>query len=87
MEQLLAKQARIKEVVNKAFLSVTGLEQKAKEPLYCQVMNIAEVIQQLQQRVVDLELQIIPHTPQEEHNQQEITAQSTVERIKALIKE
>jgi uncharacterized protein YaaN involved in tellurite resistance len=48
---------------------VTGLEQKAKEPLDHQVMKLAEVIQQLQQRVMDLELQIIPSTPQEEREQ------------------
>jgi hypothetical protein len=63
------KQIGIEEAVNRAFLSVTGLEQKAEEPLECQVMKLAEVIQQLQQRVVDLELQTIPSTPQEERDQ------------------
>jgi vacuolar-type H+-ATPase subunit D/Vma8 len=58
-----------KKLVNKAFHSVTDLEQKAKEPLDHQVMKLAEVIQQLQQRVVELELQIIPRTLQEEHDQ------------------
>jgi uncharacterized protein YaaN involved in tellurite resistance len=48
---------------------VTSLEQKAEEPLDCQVMKLAEVIQQLQQRVMDLELQIIPSTLQEERDQ------------------
>jgi hypothetical protein len=51
-EKLLAKQIRIKEVVNRSFLSVIGLEHKAKEPIKCQVMKLVEVIQQLQQRVV-----------------------------------
>jgi hypothetical protein len=32
-EQLLAKQIGIEEAVNRAFHSVTGLEQKAEEPL------------------------------------------------------
>jgi hypothetical protein len=50
-------------------------------------MKLVEVIQQLQQRVVDLELQIIPSTSQEEHDQREITAQGTVERIKELTEE
>jgi hypothetical protein len=50
-------------------------------------MNLVEVIQQLQQRFVELELQTIPSTPQEESNKQEMIAQSTVERIKALIEE
>jgi hypothetical protein len=86
-EKLLAKQIGIEEAVNKAFLSVTGLEQKAEDPIECQVMTLAEVIQQLQQRVMDLELQTIPQTPQEVHDQREITAQSTVERIKALSEE
>jgi hypothetical protein len=61
-EQLLAKQIGIEEAVNRAFRSVTGLEQKAEEPIECQVMKLAEVIQQLQQRVVELELQAIPST-------------------------
>jgi chromosome segregation ATPase len=86
-EQLLAKQIGIEEAVNRAFLSVTGLEQKAEEPLDHQVMKLAEVIQQLQQRVMDLELQIIPSTPQEERDQREITARGTVERIKELTEE
>jgi hypothetical protein len=86
-EQLLTKQIRIKEVVNRAFFFVTGLEKKAEEPLECQVMKLAEVIQKIQQRVVELELQTIPGTLQEERDQQEMTAQSTVERIKALNEE
>jgi hypothetical protein len=36
---------------------------------------------------MDLELQIILRTPQEERDQQEITAPSTIERIKALTEE
>jgi hypothetical protein len=46
-EQLLTKQVGIEEVVNRAFRFVTGLEQKAKEPLDHQVMKLVEVIQQL----------------------------------------
>jgi hypothetical protein len=66
---------------------VTGLEQKAEEPIERQVMKLAEVIQQLQQRVVELELQTIPQTPQEVHNQRELNAQSAFERIKTLVAE
>jgi len=62
-EQLLTKQIWIEEVVNRAFHFVTGLEQKVEEPIESQVMKLAEVIQQLQQRVMELELQTIPHTP------------------------
>jgi hypothetical protein len=50
-------------------------------------MKLAEVIQQLQQRIVDLEIQTIPQTPQEVHDQREITARSTMETIKALTDE
>jgi hypothetical protein len=66
---------------------MTGLEKNAKEPLEYQVMKLSEVIHQLQQRVVDLELQIIPSTPQEERDQREIIARGIVERIKELTKE
>jgi hypothetical protein len=81
------KQIGIEELVNRAFRSVSGLEQKAKEPIERQVMKLAEVIQQLQQRVVELELQAILSTPQEERDQREVNARSTVERIKALTEE
>ena len=53
----------IEEEVNRAFHSVTSLEHKEEEPIECQVMKLAEVIQQLQQRVVELELQAILSTP------------------------
>jgi hypothetical protein len=46
----------MEEAIKRSFHSVTILEQKVKEPLYYQVMKLIEVIQQLQQRVVDLEL-------------------------------
>jgi hypothetical protein len=46
------KQIGIEEAVNRAFHSMTGLEQKAEEPIENQVMKLAEVIQQLQRRVV-----------------------------------
>jgi hypothetical protein len=68
---LLAKKIGMEEEVNRAFFSVTGLEQKREEPFERQVMKLAEVIQQLQQRVVELELQTIPSTPQEVHDQRE----------------
>jgi hypothetical protein len=55
-EKLLMKQIGIEEVVNRAFFSVTGLEHKAEDPIERQVMTLVEVIQQLQQRVIDLEL-------------------------------
>jgi hypothetical protein len=42
------------------------------------------VIQQLQQRITDLELCAVPETPQDVRDQREATARSTVERLKAL---
>jgi hypothetical protein len=59
----------MEEAVNRAFHSVTSLEQKREEPFERQVMKLVEVIQQLQQRVMELELQTIPSTPQEVHDQ------------------
>jgi hypothetical protein len=50
------KQIGIEEEVNKAFLSMIGLEQKTEEPIERQVMKLSEVIQQLQQRVMELNL-------------------------------
>jgi hypothetical protein len=50
-------------------------------------MKLDEVIQQLQQRVMELELHTIPSTPQEVCNRGEMNAWSTVERIKALTEE
>jgi hypothetical protein len=46
-----------------------SLEKKAEEPIEHQVMKLVEVIQQLQQRVMELYLQTIPQTPQEVHDQ------------------
>jgi hypothetical protein len=86
-EQLLMKKIGIKEAINRAFFSMIGLEQKVEEPIECQVMKLAEVIQQLQQRVVEIEIQAILSTPQEERDQREVNAQSIVERIKSLIEE
>jgi hypothetical protein len=59
----------MEEEVNRGFHSIIGLEQKREEPFECQVMKLAKVIQQLQQRVMELDLQTIPSTPQEVHDQ------------------
>ena len=83
-EKLLAKQRGIEEAFNRSFLSLIGLEQKAEEPIEHQVMKLAEVIQKIQQRVMELELQTIPWSPQEVRDQWELNAQSAVERIKSL---
>ena len=49
--------------------------------------QLAEAIQQLQQHIVDLELRTVPKTPEDVRDQREATAQSAVERIKALAME
>jgi hypothetical protein len=81
------EQIRVKEVVKKEFLFVIGFEQMEEDPIVNQVMKLAEAIQQLQQRVTELELQIVPSTPQEVQDQREATTQSIVERINKLAME
>jgi hypothetical protein len=46
-----------------------------------------KAIQQLQQRIKDLELCTVPETPHDVRDQREATSQSTVERIKTLAME
>jgi hypothetical protein len=60
---LITEQARVKEAVNKALCSVTGLEKKEEDPMEHKVGKLVEAIQQLQQRITYLELQIVPSTP------------------------
>jgi hypothetical protein len=55
-EKLLTEKLRVKEAVNRALHSMTGLEKKVEEPVEHQVAQLAEAIQQLQQRITDLEL-------------------------------
>jgi hypothetical protein len=59
---LLAKQVGVKEAVNMTHFSVTGLEHKEEDPVEHQVAQLAESIQNLQQRITDIELQTIPST-------------------------
>jgi tetrahydromethanopterin S-methyltransferase subunit B len=42
-----------------------GLAQMEEETIESQVGKLAEAIQQLQERVAELELQLVPSTPQE----------------------
>jgi predicted nucleic acid-binding Zn-ribbon protein len=81
------EQLEVKEVVNIALRSMKVLEIKAEDRVTHQVNQIIEAIQQLQQRIVDLELCIVPETPQDVRDQREENYQSTVERIKALTME
>jgi low affinity Fe/Cu permease len=64
-EQLLAEQLRVKEAVSRALHSVIGLEKKDEKLVEHQVAQLAEAIQQLQQRIADLELRTVPNTPQD----------------------
>jgi chromosome segregation ATPase len=86
-EQLLVEQLEVKEAVSRALRSVTVLEIKAEDRVMQQVEQLAEAIQQLQQCIADLELRTVPETPQDVRDQREATAQSAVERIKALAME
>jgi hypothetical protein len=78
-EQLLVKQVGVKESVRRALRSLTSLEKMEEDIVENQVAKLDEAIQQLQQRVVELELQIVQSTPQEVRDQREATAQSAVE--------
>jgi hypothetical protein len=61
-----------------------GLEKMEEDPVDNKVTKLAKSIQQLQQRVAELELQTMPSTPQEVRDHREATSWSVVERIKAL---
>jgi hypothetical protein len=74
----------VKEAVTRALRSVSGLAQMEEETTESQVEKFVESIQQLQERVVELELKIVSRTPQEVRDQREETTRSAVERIGAL---
>jgi hypothetical protein len=61
-----------------------GLEQKEEEPVEHQLAQLTKTIQQLQQRIIDLELRTVPNTLQDVQDQQESIARSVVERINNL---
>jgi hypothetical protein len=50
-------------------------------------MNLAKAILQLQARVIESELQEVPSTPQEVHDQREESDKRVVERIRVLASE
>jgi hypothetical protein len=86
-DQLLAEQTVVKEAVTRALRSVSGLAQEEPESTEMQVGKLVEAIQQLQARVMELEIQAVPSTPQEVHDQREEAARNAVERIRALASE
>jgi hypothetical protein len=51
------------------------------------VGKLSESIQQLQARVMELQIQVVPSTPQEVRDQREETTRNEVEIIKALTSE
>jgi hypothetical protein len=84
---LITEQLEVKEAVNRALFSVMVIEIKVEDQVTQQVEKIAEAIQKLQQHIVDLYLRAVPETPHDVRDQREATAQSAVERIKALAME
>jgi hypothetical protein len=48
------------------------------------VVKLVEKIQQLQVRIIELEAQEVPSSPQEVCDQREETAENTIVRIRAL---
>ena len=74
----------VKEEVNKACHSVPGLAQEEQDSIEIQVVKLVETIQQLQARIIELDVQVVPSTPQEVHDQREETAKNEVERIISL---
>jgi vacuolar-type H+-ATPase subunit I/STV1 len=63
---------------------VTVVEVKVEERVPQQVAQLEEVIWQLQQHIADLEIRVVPDTPQDVRDQREATARSIVKRLKAL---
>jgi hypothetical protein len=77
----------VKEAVTRALFSVLGLAHMEEETMENQVGKLVEYIHQLQSRVAELELQVVPRTPQEVRDQREETTRSTIETIKVLASE
>jgi hypothetical protein len=77
----------VKEAVNKELLSVPGLAQGEHESVKVQVVKLTKAIQQLQARITELEIQEVPSTPQEVHNQREEATKNVVGRIRSLASE
>jgi predicted nucleic acid-binding Zn-ribbon protein len=71
-------------MVHRALLSMTVVEVKTEEKFPQKVAQLEEVIQQLQQRIADLELCTVPETPQDVRDQREATTRNAVDRLKSL---
>jgi hypothetical protein len=81
---LLTEQLEVKEEVNRALHSMTGLGPNEEDRVEHQVEQLTEAIEQLQQRITNLELLTVPDTPQDVRDQRDATARSAVERIKNI---
>jgi len=81
---LLAEHTMVREVVTRALHSVSGLAHVEEETIESLVGKLIEAIQQLQARVVELEIQAVSSTLQEVRDQREETIRSAVEKIKVL---
>jgi hypothetical protein len=63
---------------------VLGLVQEEQELVESQVEKLAETLHRFQYRIVELEAQTVPSTPQEVRDQREESAKNIVESIKSL---
>jgi hypothetical protein len=61
-DQLLTEKIGVREAVTRALHSVSGLAHMEEETVESQVGKLAKAIQQLQARVVELELQAVSST-------------------------
>jgi hypothetical protein len=71
----------VKESVAKALFSMSGLAQEEPELTEMKVGKFLEAIQQLQARVMDLEIQAVPSTLQEVHDQREEATRNAVKEL------
>jgi hypothetical protein len=78
------EQLEVKELVNKALFSMTVIEVRDEERVPQQVAQLEGVIQELQQCITDLELRIVPETPQDIRDLWEAAAHNTAGRLKSL---
>jgi hypothetical protein len=74
----------VKEAMRKAFRSMPDLAQKEHDSVEVQVVKLAEVIQQLQARIMELEIQVVPSNLQEVRDQREEATKNAVVRIRSL---
>jgi hypothetical protein len=78
-EHMITEQLEVYERVHKALHSMTIIEVQIEERVPQQVAQLEGVIQQLQQRIADLELRTVPKTPQETRDLREAIARSAID--------